>query len=311
MRSIAALLLLVGCSEYVIGAPDEETLPPTVVEERFFQEALPRLDVLFVVDGTGSMEEEQASFADAAEDFVDTLDDLGVAYQIGVTSTNPAADGALVGRPWIITGAAEDPAGALADALEVGTTSPPPSAGLYTALRALSDVQGLNRGFRRADTGLHVVFLSDGDDQSDDYLGADPVGAFLAALDAEALASGRLARASAIVGDTPDGCSGPSGTAQPGARYVEAAARTGGVSASICAADFAEVALALGDAAVEWSTVFPLRAAPAEGSVRVEVDGARISEGWSVDAAVPALVFDAAPAPDAAIHVVYTVAEGG
>ncbi len=309
MTSIAASLLLVGCVDYTIQDPDDVKPLPVVIEERFLQAPLPKVDVLFVVDGTGSMEEEQESFADAADAFVDVLDGLELSYQLGVTSTDPEQDGALLGRPWIITGAASDPSRALADALLVGTSSPPPAAGLYAASRALSDVQGLNRGFRRADAGLHVVFVSDGDDESDAWLGDDPAAAFLAILEADAATSGRAARASAVVGDVPGGCSGETGTAEAGVRYTAVAEATGGAVGSICAADFGAIALALADAAVEWQSVFPLQATPEDGTVRVEVDGERMNEGWSVDATIPAVVFAAPPAPDVEIAVVYTVEE--
>lgn len=309
MTSITASLLLVGCVDYSIQDPDADAVLPTVYEERFVQTPLPKLDILFVVDSTGSMAEEQASFADAADSFVAVLEQRAVAYQLGVTTTDPALDGALLGRPWIITGAAGDPSDALAAALEVGSDSPPPAAGLYSASRALADPQGVNRGFRRPDASLHVVFVSDGDDASDDLFGEDPATAFLAVLAEDAARSGRTARASAVVGDAPAGCSGSAGVAQAGVRYREVAAATGGVSASICEADFAAVASALGDAGVEWPTVFPLRALPADGTLLVEVDGDRVLEGWSLDTTAPALVFAVAPAPDSVIDVLYTVAE--
>ena len=78
---------------------------------------------------------------------------------------------------------------------------------------------------------------------------------------------------------------------------------------SICAADLGAVAAALGDAGVEYTREFVLQARPVDGSVRVEVDGAR-TDAWTVDEAVPVLIFDAAPAPDAEIVVRYTLATG-
>ncbi len=299
--------LLSGCVDYTILDPDVEAVPPVLIDERFVQAPLPEVDVLFVVDSTGSMSEEQGSLAAAASTFLGALEALDLAYQVGVVTTDPLGEGALVGRPWIITDSAETPEAALASALEVGTASAPPAAGFHTAALALSDAAGANRGFRRAEAGLLVVFLSDGDDQSDTFLGPDPTGAFLDVLAADEARSGRAARVSAVVGDVPDGCRSDIGNAQAGVRYTAVADATGGIVESICAADFALVAASLGGAAAEWPTRFALREVPEAGSMRVEVDGARVDTGWSLDLAAPALVFEAPPAADAEIHVVYTV----
>lgn len=299
-----------GCVEYRLGDEDSSAVLPVEVEERFVQAPWPSLDVLFVVDSTGSMAEEQQGFAAAAADFIDELEARELSYQVGVTTTDPVDDGALQGLPWIITAGAEDPAAALAAALQVGTSSSPPAAGLDGAARALEDGAGLNHGFRRDDAALHVVFVSDGDDQSGEVLGDDPVGGFVARMEAEAARTGRAARASAVVGESPSGCDGPHGTALPGTRYEAVAGATEGMVASICVADFGDVVDGIGELAVEWQTAFPLQATPALEAAEVVVDGARVLDGWSFDVAAPALVFEVAPPPDASIVVRYTLAGG-
>ena len=303
MRVCLPALLLVGCVDYTIQDPDDDAAEPVFVEERFVQAALPKVDVLFVVDSTGSMAGEQASFSASAAEFVGVLDALDVSYQLGVVTTDPEDGGALLGRPWILTGATDDPAAALAAALTVGTASPPPASGLYAAILALEDAAGLNRGFHRADASLQVVFVSDGDDESDDWL-ADPVGDFLSVLSEKG--GTHAARASAVVGDTPGGCDGSNGTAEPAPRYTEVAESSGGVVASICASSFGDVAAALGDASVEWQTSFPLQAVPAANTLVVSVDGARTS-AWRLEGAT--LIFDVAPAPDSTINVRYQLVE--
>ena len=219
-----------ACVDYGLQDPDAAELEPLQVEERFLQEPLPGLDVLFVVDSTGSMAAEQEAFALGTPAFVEGLDALGVAWQVGVTSTDPVDAGALLGRPWILTSGGPNPAEALAAALRVGTDSPPPSAGLDAAAQVLADVGGLNAGFRRDDAPLHIVFLSDGDDASGAWLGMNAQAAFLALLDDEAARTGRAAVASAVVGNVPDGCEGPAGTVSPGTRYAAVAEQSGGRS---------------------------------------------------------------------------------
>lgn len=308
-RALPILLLAAGCgSDFHLGDTDEEVTDPVEVDESFTQVAYARLDVLFVVDGTGSMAQEQSGIAAAAGTFVAALDELGLAWQLGVVRMDAADEGALLGRPWILTPECEDPATTLASALQVGTSSAPPSAGLDVAAMAIEDASGQNLGFRRPDAALHVIFVSDGDDESGAYLGDDPVSAFEQLLKDEADRSGHVARASAIVDDGSASCDGGGFDTLPGTRFLDVAAATGGRVASICTTDFTEVAQATADVAVEGATVFPLQAVPAEGSVLVTVDGARVNAGWSVDYAAPALVFDEPPALDASIGVHYELA---
>lgn len=307
MTASLVATLLPACVDYGLRDPDSAGPAPVEVVEEFDQAPLPGLDVLFVVDSTGSMAEEQAGFAAGAADLVATLEGLGLAWQLGVVSTDLDDAGALLGRPWIVTAQAEDPAADFAAALLApGTASDPPAAGLDAAALALQDADGANAGFRRDDAALHVVFLSDGDDESGDVLGADPAEAFLALMAEEAARTGRLARASAVVGDVPGGCEGEGGDALPGERYAAVARDAGGAVVSICAEDLGAVAVGLGEAGVEWPTSFVLQAVPGD-DLEIEVDGERVLEGWELDASVPAVVFDVAPAPGARVVVRYTL----
>lgn len=309
MMPALVIAALGGCngSDWGLSDPDSAALPPVEVDEQFVQTPAPELDVLFVVDGTGSMQQEQQAFADAADAFVSSLDTIGLAWQIGVTTMDPADLGHLRGEPWIITPAADDPVAALADAVYVGTDGAPTEAGLYAATAAIDSGTTANLGFRRPDAPLHIVIVSDGDDNSDDQLGPDPVAAAHLIFDAEALRTGHAVRVSAVVGTEMAGCSGPYGSALYGSRYLEVVAATGGTAVDICTADFADVADAVRAYGIEWPTTFALQADPVEDSVVVEVNGVRQTVGWSIQHAVPALVFDVAPAADAEISVHYDV----
>lgn len=302
------LPLLAGCVETHLGDPDADATDPVVVEERFTQAPYPSLDVLFVMDSTGSMAAEQAGFAAAAGDFVGVLDGLGIDYQLGVVTMDPVEVGVLRGRPWILTPVDEDPVAGLMAALQPGTDSPPPSGGLDAAALALDPDNEANIGFRRIDAALHVVFVSDGDDASGVVLGADPVTAFTTLLAAEAVRTTHPARASAVVDDGSGACTGAPWDATPGTRYVAVATASGGAVASICTEDFSPVVASLSDVGVEGTRVFPLQADPVDGSVTVSVDGARQADGWAIDHAGPTLVFVTEPPLDAEIRVRYEIA---
>ena len=63
------------------------------------------VDLLFVVDDTASMAQEQAALAADFESLANQLDAAQVAWQVGaVTTSMDGADaGLLQGSPWILT----------------------------------------------------------------------------------------------------------------------------------------------------------------------------------------------------------------
>jgi hypothetical protein len=164
---------------------------------------------------------------------------------------------------------------------------------------------GANRGFRREDAALHVVVLSDADDRSEDWLGADPVATALALLEDERQRTHRTARFSAVVGEAPLGCFSQEGSAEAGTRYLQVVADSGGSHASICSDDFGPLLENLGAVGVEYPVRFLLQAEPDPESVRVSLEGVLQEEGWMLELVPAAIVFDVAPAPEERIDVQY------
>lgn len=306
---LAVLAMLGACIDTGVTAQGTQPVEPVVVEELFDQAPMPKVDVLWVIDNTNSMAEEQAALAEAFDTFADALDDLELAWQAGVVTTDVGDDqaGVLQGNPWIIHPDLDDPAQAFAQAADVGTDPSATQAGLGAAWLALSEPlrSADNRGFRRADASLHVVVVSDGDDESEPLLGADPASAFLDFLDQED-DNGLAATLSAVIGDVPDGC----GSAQPGTVYAAVAEATGGAVGSICAASFDQVTAALGKASVSWPDTFLLQEAPAEGTVDAWIDEARVDEAdYTVSLDPPSITFASAPRAGATIRVRYELPE--
>ena len=309
---LAASLGLAGCIDTGVSAKGNTVTDPVIVEESFAQAPLPQVDVLWVVDNTCSMAEEQAALSGAFSTFAGTLDELGLSWQAGVVTTDVAGEdaGVLQGNPWIIHADMADPAAAFAQAADVGTDPAATQAGLGAAWLALSDdcLQVENRGFRRPGASLHVVIVSDGDDDSSSVLGADPALAFEDFLAQDAARTGLPAVLSAVVGDVPDGCA----TALPGTSYVDVAQASGGAVASICAADFGSVSAAIGEASISWPDTFVLQELPKAGTVKVWFDDTRADDGsFSIDESVPALVFVDPPPPGVTIRVRYELPEAG
>jgi len=306
-------LALVACSEFGIHDEDAVVQDPVIIEEHFTQSPLPKVDILWVVGDTASMEAEQVALSDAVGPFVEALDEVGVAWQVGVIGTDVSTDnaGILHGEPWIITPGTENTISALSQASQVGTDGSAPEAGLGAAKMALSEpIRGdENRGFRRSDAALHVLFVSDGDDDSSSVLGSDPTGAFLDFLNEEEARTGHPATVSAVVGDEEVGCTGAGGSAQPGTTYLDVATATDGATASICDSDLRPITFAIATDAVVWTDVFSLQADPVIESIRVSVNGSRVDSGWTVRMEPPVILFDVPPAPGSDLTIRYEVDE--
>lgn len=236
------------------GANDASTT------ESFVQQPLRRADVLFVIDNSGSLSEEQAHLAAGLPALLRGFASGGraVDFQLGVTTTglDPAGDcpgGALGGedgrlfpvdgsRKRILRGTTPDLEAAWAYLTNVGICASQ-EFGLEAARRALSspvidhaddprhpEPADGNLGLLREDALLSVVFVSDEDDQS---AGTAPGYAeFLLGVKGD-WGPDRFV-ASAIVGDRTIGCA----NAEAGDRYLEVVDRTAGVAASFCAADW-------------------------------------------------------------------------
>jgi hypothetical protein len=136
-----------------------------------------RTDILFVIDDSGSMSEEQALLQAGLAQFVTTLANSPISnqFQIGVTTTSviefdgtvapPAGD--LVGPVLVSTSAT-----LVADfqgQVGVGTSGSGREQPFEAAKRALEKTTGLNADLLRPGARLAIIFLTDEDDCSGPY----------------------------------------------------------------------------------------------------------------------------------------------
>lgn len=324
----------------LVGMEGTGALRPTNVD-RFVQPPLTQVDVLLVVDNSGSLMEEQEALARNFDSFIQSAVARGIDYHIAVTTTGltpyrggwadcpGGVDGGEGGRffpvdgssPRILTPATPN----VRDAF--GTNVKPGvchwwEEGLEASRLALSpplidqadapnfpEINDGNAGFLRPEAKLHVLYLADEEDAgtvpTDDYV------SFL-----RSLKPGRpdLVSASAIVG-MPSCATAPS----VGTRYMAVVNALGGTVADICSSDWSGVLGRIGDEAFSARTTFPLTEAPEGREIVVRLDGNEIARTdsagkpqWTYDPTIGdhgAVVFTPghAPGPNSTLEITYPV----
>lgn len=214
------------------------------IADRFLQPPTTKADMLFVVDNSGSMSDNQANLRQNFRVLADYLQHQTVDFQIGVVTTDNATLKNTATTPRIIYAGDPDPVAEFSANANVGTGGSGDEKGLEFARLAVSEpvIGGANAGFLRADSALEVIVVSDEEDHSPSTV--DTYATFFRGL----VGPGRVSRFrfSAIVGDVPGGCTGSSGTAEAGVRYADLVTRTAGVLGSICSGSFASTLDAIG-----------------------------------------------------------------
>jgi hypothetical protein len=323
-RSLSCLLLL-GCG-------NEQQVARQSTVDTFEQVPTDQVDILWVVDDSVSMADEQAGVAAGFDSFVDSIAGSDLDYRLGVVTTDMESSerrGRMVGDPPFLTADDPDAVSQFQARVVVGTEGSDREAGIDAAYQALSEplVSGVNGGFLRTGAVLSIIYLSDENDCSDrGALDGYPTAA--ACYDAtdelvplrelvgdyQSLKThGERILVSAIVGPPIQAnCDG----SVPGTRYTAMAEAFGGLDESICQSDYGDIMAELGILATGVLSSFQLSHAAVEASIEVFVDEAEVPqgevEGWSYDAANWMLHFhgDAVPARGSTITVRYEIASG-
>jgi len=274
-----------------------------IYEQVYVQPEPGQVDVLFVVDNSGSMSEEVGRLQEGFDSFIASFVGMDLDWQIGVVTTDmddPAQQGHLIGNTPIITNETNNPAAAFVQNTNAAMTEYVGSGderGLDAAYAALTDplISGSNAGLVRPDANLSVIVISDEDDFSD-----VTEAAFVNWLDAYK-GDDELSSLSAIVGRKGTsifdlgGCmeiidifTGESVSAEAGTKYIDAADATGGMWVDICELDFDSVLTYLSYNAAGLMYAFPLDHEPLNiGQIDVYVEGDEIPynaiNGWTYD----------------------------
>ena len=277
------------------------------------------VDILWVIDDTGSMKNQRATLGGNFEKFVEALLALGSDFQMAVISTNSTDDALLRGSTKVLKNQTAD-----LKAKFIEITSFPDSRarwaqGLRMMQLALSAprINGPNAGFLRPGAALAVIAVADDDDGS--YGEVILYVRFLKGVKGQG--NENLVSFSVIGGTTPDGCFPPGeeiywgGRAEPAFRYASIATKTGGVVGSICDPSFENTLLEIAKAINTLRRVFPLSLKPDAGTISVRVNGALIPRdvvnGWQYRPETRSIAFlgNYVPPPRAQVRIEYAIVE--
>jgi len=260
--------------------------------DHFVQEGNNWTDILWVVDNSCSMEDEQGKLGDDFVYFHSIINTAGVDYRIATVTT----DSDVFICPGCAHGYIENTTANGAWQFEtncaVGTSGSGTERGLkfgYDALtKAINEIPP-NDHYWRDDAGLRVVFVSDEPDQSgswssylNNYQGfkANPDHVILSAI-------------CGTDGYSATNCTGQGGSASAGTGYVDVVNSTGGILASICDSDWSAALTNLGWLSISLADTFPLSNPPVVAStITVEVNGTQVTNGWYFDEALQSVVFE-------------------
>ena len=312
------------------GCGIEQAVNERTQTDNWYQAPNNKIDILWVVDDSCTMGEEQDTLVSGFTSFVSQMETSGTDFHIGVISTSfdysDADRGKLMGEPPFLT-LEDDYLSLFSERAILGIEGSDKEKGLEAADWALSPTMttGANLGFVRDEAQLLIVFVSDEEDCSDE-------GALEGEVAEECYRQkGQLVpvseyvdsfrsikddkedvQVSAIVGTEDKSCE----DAYPGSRYIQTAAMTGGSVGDICTSNWSNMLSDLGLVATGVRTSFQTSYAAKPETLKVFVDDEEIKEnataGWTYDPDTWYITFgvNAIPERDSEIYAEYTVLSG-
>ena len=277
------LLLLISCVDYQVSRQREN--------ETWVQPAREQgLDVLWVLDNSASMYEEQEQLAAHTQAFADGLSRVDIDLRLGVMSTDAEAEQ----DPVWITGGPQTLADSFSTAVLNQGLGSREERGFDAALWAISEL--------RSGADAELLFFSDEDDQSE--------ASAQTLVEQYSAYAGELG-VNAIVGDPPQGCASLVAAADPAPVYLEAVELSEGSRASICALDYDAMLSRMALHVLGLEDQFALAELPELDTMEVMLDEDVVprdpEHGWSYEAGNNLLVLhgDYVPSPGQVLQASY------
>jgi hypothetical protein len=336
----SAALLLSACGK----SGDSYSLLPG--SESFQQEAVfvpKKIDILWVMDNSGSMATSQADLASNFQSFIARFNQSNYDFHMAVVTTDGWAkqfnanstlarirDGAVLQNSpkienhsgvFVMDKATPNLTSVFATNIKQGTLGNGDERAFESMKQSLMDP--FNVAFRRSDAFLAVIIVSDEEDFSsststfEDRLTANTysVQSYVDYLDTYTggTAAGRNYSVSSIY-TKDDACKTQLGTdgfaRKVSTRLPAISDLTAGVKASLCE-NFGTSLQLISDSIIQLSSVFKLNREPIPESIVIKVDGATIAQdatnGWTYDAATLTITFhgSAVPGANSDIRIAY------
>ena len=267
------------------------------------QEAVPVIDLLWVIDNSGSMQIFQNSMSANSAAFINAFLTSNADYHIAVITTDDPSFSVIVDNSTL------DPAGTLSTLFLVGNSGSGMEKGIDMSYKSLSDPMyaGPGGNFFREAASLVVVYVSDEPDQSGFWMSYVP---FFESIKPEGLFIPY-----GVIGDTPGGCEyvySPTGytrTVPRSAGYHELIAHFGGDWFSICAEDWGDQMEELSENVINRSSFQLSKENLIEDTIRVYVNGQLLEDGWSYSSDTNTITFDSESVPESGqtIEISYAV----
>ena len=267
------------------------------------QEEIPIIDLLWVVDNSGSMNVFQNSLAANASNFMSAFQSTNADYHIAVITTDDPS------FTTIIDNSTQNPADVLASLFVVGTFGSGMERGIDMSYESLSDslYAGPGGNFFRDTATLVVVYVSDEPDHSGIWSNYVP---FFENIKPEGMFVPY-----GVIGDTPGGCefvyhvNGYTRNIARGAGYHELIDHFGGDWYSICAPDWGSQMQDLSENVVDRDSFTLSQENIVEDTIEVYINGQLLERGWSYSEETNTVTFDSDSVPTAGqtIDISYAV----
>lgn len=312
---------LTGCGE---EAPTFSLLPAGDVFYQNGSELNNKLDIVFVIDNSLSMQEEQDNMAANFNAFITDFITKGYDYKIAVAATDSWL--ALFGQSAkarfrdgkgtthsgyrVIDILTPNPIDVFAINVNIGVSGTGDERAFQSFKTAL--LSDLNTGFRRDDAYLSIIIVSDEDDFSWDGSSSlnqnyndsriHSVQSYVDWLDQYTQSTGAMRRysVSTIAVTTPE-CRDLIGYNVLGTRYMELANATDGIIGDICSPSFADSLNEIQTHIAELSTQFFLSRIPRVETIVVYVNNAVVPQdatnGWTYNSEANSIVFHGTAIP--------------
>ena len=280
-----------------------------------------KVDILWVVDNSGSMLTKQQNLANSFNSFMDTFTSKNYDFRMAIVTTDTrtlGAGGQDSDFQGVITNDTVNFVNVFKTNIVVGARGDANAKALDAIVASLSAAKlaGNNTGFLRSDAHLAVIILSDADD-NDSTETVATTQAFLETLkpDLTDPASGRVREqftVSAVIDDQTNPGPTPCVGSEDGIKFRNLANLSEGSKEDICATDFSAGLSDLSEALAQFISQILLTTEPQPDTISVKVNGVVVPEstvnGWSYVAAQNKIIFHGVFLPDnsATVQVFYT-----